>query len=169
MSGEVVNPEEWRAVSNSAAGVPPELTRNQCRALKPDGNQCKLREMTTGGGLCRWHGGGVVIAREQAQRRLEMVRSAMFDELHEAALEAVETYIHIMKHGEKDADRLRAADRVLTLVGLDDRLVEPPKEATDEDDIDTQLRALLRTAAPERLQRAIEVTSREEETSDAAR
>lgn len=157
----MISPDEWRELANAAAGVPDDLTRQQCRALKRDGDRCKLTESAVGIGVCRFHGGGLLITQEQARRRIEMVRSAMFDELCEAALEAVETYVHIMKTGEKDSDRLRAADRVLMLVGIDDSIVEPPKRAgdTEEDDIDSQIRGLLATAAPERLQRAIEVTS----------
>lgn len=162
MSGDVVGPDEWRDIANAAAGVPEDFRREQCRALKRDGERCRMREAGLDIGLCRFHGGGTIISQDQARRRLEMIRSAMFDELCEAAVEAVETYIHIMKHGEKDTDRLRAADRVLMLMGVDDTLVEKPERGDDhEDDIDSQLRRLLATAAPERLQRAIEVTSTE--------
>lgn len=160
MSGDVVGPDEWRDLANGATGVMDGIIRQQCRAIKRDGERCSLSEMSTGVGLCRHHGGGLLITQDQARRRIEMVRSAMFDELCEASLEAVETYLHIMKHGEKDADRLRAADRVLALAGLEDRLITVPG-AGEEDDIDSQLRGLLAQVPPERLARAIEATSRE--------
>lgn len=158
---DVIGPDEWREVANAATGVPPELSLGRCRALKRTGERCKLGEAGPGVGVCRFHGGLSAITQDQARRRIEMVRSAMFDELCEAALEAVETYVHIMRNGEKDGDRLRAADRVLQLIGLDDQVSGVPKDTGEQEDIDEQLRTLLAVAAPERLQRAIEVTSRD--------
>jgi hypothetical protein len=76
----------------------------------------------------------------------------------------------IMRTGKKDADRLKAADRVLELLGFRDDLENVPG-ANDgqESDIDKQLKVLLVSVTNERLSQVIEATVSEADVdSDAA-
>ena len=154
----VYGPKDWRELN----AVPvPSLPGGSvlCAAIKDNGEVCGNRAVG-GTPLCQYHGGTTMSVQAQARRRIDMVRSELFELLTGATKEAAETYIMIMRTGKRDADRLRAADRVLELVGFRDTVANVPG-AGPVSDIDQQLAGLLKTATEERLKRAIEVTSSE--------
>jgi hypothetical protein len=118
--------------------------------------------------LCRAHGGTTLSVQEQTRRRIDAVRSELFEHLCASAKEAVETYTVIMRTGKRDADRLRAADRILELLGFRDEMTHLPGMATQESEIDKQLKVLLINVTQEKLSHAIEVTAHEESDGSAA-
>lgn len=164
----VYGPKDWRELT----GAPlPALPGGSvpCAAIKDDGSTCGNLAVA-GTPLCRVHGGTTISVQEQARRRIDAVRSELFEHLCDAAKEAAETYITIMRTGKKDADRLKAADRVLELLGFRDDLANVPG-ANDgqESDIDKQLKVLLVSVTNERLSQVIEATVSESDVdSDAA-
>lgn len=158
MSKQVVyGPEDWRELTGAPLPeFPLDGTSIQCAAIKDNGEQCKARAML-GTPFCQFHGGTTITVREQTRRRLDMVRSALFNSLLNAAGEAVDTYIHVMRHGKRDCDRLAAADRVLRLMGCHDTVVIKHEESQPQSDIDMQLIELFAAATRERLARVIDV------------
>lgn len=124
------------------------LQPRQCARLKANGERCRNRALP-GSDICAPHGGNTELALGAARRRIEMVRSQLFETLIEAAEDATQTYVNIMRYGKKDADKIKAADRVLTLLGFQPNAPVIRVEATkdEHDDIDDRLRALLAEAA----------------------
>lgn len=164
----VYGPADWRELT----GAPlPALPGGSvpCAAIKDDGSTCGNLAVA-GTPLCRVHGGTTISVQEQARRRIDAVRSELFEHLCSAAREAAETYTTIMRHGKKDADRLKAADRVLELLGFRDSVANlPGAEEHHESDIDKQLKVLLVNVTTERLTQVIEATVSESDVdSDAA-
>jgi hypothetical protein len=154
----VYGPEDWRELTGAPLpDFPLNGTSIQCAAIKDNGEQCRARALL-GTPFCRAHGGSTITVQEQTRRRLDMVRSALFDTLVEAAGEAVDTYVEIMRNGRRDTDRLAAADRVLRMMGFHDTIVVKHENERDQpSDIDTQLVELFATATRERLARVIDV------------
>jgi len=89
-----------------------------------------------------------------------MVRSELFEMLCGAAKEAAETYVTVMRTGKQDRDRLRAADRVLELLGFNDDVANVSHDGP-ENEIDKQLKVLLINVTQEKLAQAIEATGEE--------
>ena len=158
MSDEVYGPDDWRQLTQAASPVVPGLMRTMCSAVKDDGEDCKMKALP-GGVLCAYHGGNTVIAMDQNRRRLDMVRAQLFDTLVDAGSEAIDTYVAIMRDGKKDSDRLRAADRILELMGIRDQVVQvkvtQQAEATDLED---EIFKLLAHVTQERMGEIIETT-----------
>jgi len=163
----VYGPKDWRELT----GAPlPSLPGGSvpCAGIKEDGTQCGNLAVS-GTPLCRVHGGTTVSVQEQARRRIDAVRSELFEHLVSSAREAVEVYTTVMRTGMKDADRLRAADRVLELLGFNDHVANLPDHGKQESDIDKQLKVLLVQVSQDKLQQAIEATVIEDTSDDAAR
>ena len=151
----VYGPSDWRELT----GAPlPSLPGKSipCAAVKSDGRVCG-NFAVAGTPLCRAHGGTTLSVQEQARRRIDAVRSQLFQELCSAAKDAVQVYVTIMNTGKRDADRLRAADRVLEMLGMRDDIAHDPRQ-DGESEIDKQLKALLSSVTDERLSRAIDTT-----------
>ena len=157
-SVRVYGPSDWRELT----GAPiPRLPGGSisCAAIKDDGQVCGNRAVA-GTPLCRSHGGTTVSVQEQARRRIDMVRSELFEMLCGAAKEAAETYVTVMRTGKQDRDRLRAADRVLELLGFNDDVANVSHDGP-ENEIDKQLKVLLINVTQEKLAQAIEATGEE--------
>lgn len=166
----VYGPEEWRELNSAPLPNLPGASY-QCAALKADdGEQCR-NQAIYGTPFCKYHGGTTVSVQEQARRRIEAVKATLFDKLIKAADLAINTYIEVAKAGEKDADRLKAADRILELLGMRDDVVTVQVAGTTNlelTDTDARLIAALRAASNEKLQQAIPAASRDtEQDADA--
>jgi hypothetical protein len=160
MTDMVYGPSDWRELTYAPAPVMP-VKVPRCAAIKNNGEDCKL-DAIAGAMFCRFHGGTTHAVQEQTRRRLDAVRSEMFEQLVAAAGEAVSTYIEIMRNGKKESDRLRAADRVLELIGVRDQVVEVHvKTSTEPTDIERELLTLLTEVAGDRLNEVIDVVSSE--------
>lgn len=83
----------------TAHGIP------RCTAHSRTGEQCGQRPIP-GGTVCRWHGGSILHVRSKAQERLL------------AAVDpAITEMLRIMRKGDTDTVRLRAAEAVLDRAG----------------------------------------------------
>jgi len=149
----VYGPKDWRELNGAPLPALPGGSV-MCAAIKEDGETCGNKAVG-GTPLCRVHGGTTVSVQEQARRRIDAVRGELFEHLVTSAKQAVEVYTTIMLTGKKDADRLKAADRVLELLGFRDQITNLPGDGPQESDIDKQLKVLLVQVADDRLQRAI--------------
>lgn len=122
--------------------------------------------------LCERHGGKYLLGRTSALLRREAMRMQLLDDLIDGAKTAVRTYMEVMETGEKDADRIRAADRVLELLGFRgesqasplpqvDETILPGGQATEKKDdfIDAHLTELLQQVSIERVTEIIRVTT----------
>jgi hypothetical protein len=123
------------------------LQPRQCSRLKANGDRCRNRALA-GSDICAPHGGNTELALGAARRRIEMVRSQLFETLIDAAEQATETYVNIMRYGKKDADKIKAADRILTLLGFQPNapVIHVENKEAEHDDIDDRLRTLLAEA-----------------------
>lgn len=158
----VYGPQDWRPLNE--APMPDVPTRSiRCAGVKEMGEPCNA--LAVGGTIfCRVHGGTTVSVQAQARARLDQVRSVLFDTLVDAAKDAVEVYTEVMRHGKRDADRLRAADSVLKLLGFDESVSQVPGgDAPVITSLDQELTDLFRRAAVDRLSRVIDVASAEHE------
>lgn len=116
--------------------------------------------------------------RREAAERIALARLTSFNTIALAVEEAVGTYLQIMRYGDKDATRLRAADRVMEMAGVplgkpvldvkvDLRGLRPEEDPRDArllsiiDRLDGERAALLRA-------RALDVVAREEEREETA-
>ncbi len=91
----------------------------RCVRRSDDGNGQCTREAKPASILCSVCGGE---DRDQQRReiaeRTELAKLVSFNSLLAGVEEAIATYFSVMRNGEKDADRLRAADRILELAGF---------------------------------------------------
>lgn len=163
----VYGPKDWRELTGAPLPSVPGGSV-PCAAIKEDGNTCGNLAVA-GTPLCRVHGGTTISVQEQARRRIDAVRSELFGMLCDAAREAADTYVTIMRTGKKDADRIKAADRVLELLGFRDDVANVPGASDhEESDIDKQLKSLLVSATEARLAQAIESTAVDVDNGDEA-
>lgn len=95
---------------------------------------CKVANISRGGGykfLGRPHIQEAIAARLRAREetsiqvkeefrstRTRVVLTEIDEKLKNAAIEAIDTVIYIMKNGKRDVDRLAACDRVIKLSGI---------------------------------------------------
>lgn len=167
MEHDAVGPDEWRELNR--APLPETAAKYPCAALKSEtGDPCK-NDAIAGTPFCRFHGGTTVAVQDQARRRIEAVKATLFDKLLRAANTAVDTYIEVCKSGEKDSDRLRAADRILELVGVREDIISVHVSGTTEHqvtDLDAALVTALRTVGEERFSRAIDTTAVDVDADD---
>jgi hypothetical protein len=109
------------------------------------------------------HRGTTVSVQEQTRRRIDAVRSTLFDKLVDAAERAVDVYIGVMddeKAGPKY--RMQAADRVLELMGFRDQVIQVEVKQTQEvSDLDRELLTVLQSVSEQRIIQAIEAVSTE--------
>lgn len=152
----VYSQKDWRELTGQPLPNLP-ATAVMCAAIKDSGDPCGNKAMH-GLEFCRHHGGNTLAVQDMARRRIEAVRSELFEHLVMSARDAVETYTTIMKTGKRDADRLKAADRVLELLGMGDDVAQLPHQQKEESEIDKQLAVLLVHVTNEKLQRAMETT-----------
>ena len=168
MSAEVFGPNDWRPLTHaSVPAIASSIPTVQCSAIKDNGDQCLNRAMH-GQLFCSSHGGTVLQVQEQTRRRLDTVRSAMFDTLVNAAEEAVDTYIEIMRNGKRDADKLKAADRVLEMLGVRDQVIEVKHtHSLEPTDIEREILGLLKNTTKEKLDDIIDIEEHPEATEVA--
>lgn len=94
------------------------LSCMRCVSRSADGNgQCSV-EAEPASLLCRQHGATLPDERRAAAERMALAKLTVFNTLVAVVEEACTTYMQVMRHGEKDSDRLKAADRVLELAGI---------------------------------------------------
>ena len=156
--GEVHGPKDWRPLTHAPVPViMQDMPTEQCAAIKDNGDQC-LNRSVHGQIFCASHGGNTLQVQDQTRRRLDTVRSTMFDKLVDAANEAVDTYITIMRHGKKDSDRLKAADRVLEMLGVRDQVIEVKHtHSIEPTDLEAELLGLLKNTTKEKIAGIIDI------------
>lgn len=140
--------------------------------MRDGDEQCK-DQAKVGSVLCGRHGANLPELRREAAERIALARLTSFNTVALGVEEAVGTYLEIMRHGDKDATRLRAADRIMELAGVplgkpvfevkvDQHGLRPQEDPRDArllsiiERLDTERAALLRARAIEAV--ALDVT-----------
>jgi hypothetical protein len=90
----------------------------RCISRSSDGNEQCSEDAEPASIVCRFHGARMPDERRAAAERVELAKLTVLNTLVQTVEEAAATYLHVMRHGEKDADRLKAADRVLEMTGI---------------------------------------------------
>jgi hypothetical protein len=158
----LIGPDEWKELNGVDLPELGGVGSVRCAAVKSSGERCR-NVAIEGCDLCRFHGGTTVSVQEQTRRRIDAVRSTLFDKLVDAAERAVDVYIGVMddeKAGPKY--RMQAADRVLELMGFRDQVIQVEVKQTQEvSDLDRELLTVLQSVSEQRIIQAIEAVSTE--------
>lgn len=104
MSAVDTTPDQWEDLTDWDDYLPNGARR--CHAHAKSGDRCK-RPALKGARVCTSHGAGAPQVKASARRRMLELLDPAINELE-----------RVMRHGEKDADRLRAVENILDRAGM---------------------------------------------------
>ena len=90
----------------------------RCISRSADGTEQCSEDAAPASIVCSHHGAKLPDERRASAERVELAKLTVLNTLVGVVEEAAATYLSIMRHGDKDSDRLKAADRVMELTGI---------------------------------------------------